>query len=140
MKKISIAFILCIISFFITPVFWANTGTLDCTYTEWGWSGSISSDLSGCFENSKVISVGDAKLDWWFKTEIWKWVNNIALILSLLAVGSIIYGALLLTLSTWEDEKIKKAKDVVKWGILWFLWVISASAIITLVVKIMYSI
>jgi hypothetical protein len=64
----------------------------------------------------------------------------LALFLWVLAVGTIVYGAFLLTLSAWEDEKVKKAKDIIKWGIIWFLGVISASGIIFLIVNIMYSI
>jgi hypothetical protein len=45
-----------------------------------------------------------------------------------------------MTLSAWEDEKIKKAKDVIKWWIIGFIWVISASWIILFVVNLMYSI
>jgi hypothetical protein len=43
-------------------------------------------------------------------------------------------------LSGGNDDKIKKAKDIVKWWIVWFLWVISAGLLIALVVNIMFSI
>jgi hypothetical protein len=43
-----------------------------------------------------------------------------------------------MTLSGWEDEKIKKSKDIIKWWIIGFLWVILAWAIVTAIIKIMY--
>ena len=76
----------------------------------------------------------------WVWEQIKSWTNNIALYLWVFAVWSIVYWSLMLTFSTWEDDKIKKAKDIVKWWIIWFVLLISLWAIINLVVKIMYSI
>jgi hypothetical protein len=36
------------------------------------------------------------------------WTTNIATLLGLLAIGAIVYGGLLMTLSVGEDEKVKK--------------------------------
>jgi len=43
-----------------------------------------------------------------------------------------------MTLSTGDDEKIKKAKDIVIWGIVGFLALISISAILKLIVSVIY--
>ena len=98
--------------------------------------------LDECLEWSTLVSWEKAKISWtdWVWEKIKAWVDNISLYLLIFAVGSIVYGSLMMTLSTWDDEKIKKSKDIVKWWIIWFIWLISASAIINLVVKIMYSI
>jgi len=101
---------------------------------------NIWTELDGCLAGSSLVDWSDAKIDTWVKTLINSWVKNLSIVLWLLAVWSIVYGSLLMTLSTWEDEKIKKAKDVIKWWIIGFLWLISASSIIILVVNIMYSI
>lgn len=97
--------------------------------------------LDDCLKWSKLVNWANADINaWWgVANKIKIWVDNIALYLWIFAVWSIVYWWLMMTLSAWEDEKIKKAKDIVKWGIIWFLWLISASAIISLVVKIMYS-
>jgi hypothetical protein len=102
--------------------------------------GSISSALNKCLDWVDLVNVSDAKVDGNFWTQIKSWTNNIALYLWIFAVWSIVFGGLMMTLSAWEEEKIKKAKDIVKWWIIWFIWLITASAIINLVVKIMYSI
>lgn len=96
--------------------------------------------LDNCLNGSKLVGWTDSWIDgMWVSVKIKNWVNNISLYLLIFAVWSIVYGGLMMTLSAWEEEKIKKAKDIVKWWIVWFLWLISASAIISLIVKIMYS-
>jgi len=135
MKKILILFILLfsILTFVSPEVFSA------CTYKDWDdvWSG-----LDTCLKNSDLVNWKSVKLEaWgWFWLQIQQWTKNIALYLWVFAVWSVVIGSLMLTLSAWEEEKIKKAKDVVKWGLIWFIWIVSASAIISLVVRIMYSI
>ncbi|MDD2870570.1 MAG: hypothetical protein PHS49_01145 [Candidatus Gracilibacteria bacterium] len=103
--------------------------------------GDVGSALNTCLEGSALVDGTNVQVDGsgGFSQKIQNWVNNIALYLGVFAVGSIVYGSLMLTLSSGEDEKIKKAKDIIKWGIFGFLLLISASAIITLVVKLMYS-
>ncbi len=103
-------------------------------------SSSAKKALEECLNGTSVVPVDNVDLATGFQTVIVWWVNNIAILLGILAVWSIVFGSLLLTLSTWEDEKIKKAKDVIKWWILGFLGVVTASTIVTIVVKIMYSI
>jgi len=125
----------------VNPFFYWWTFAWDCDIDTSQDNLDISTELGDCLSDTTVVPVSDnVALDWWFQIVILSWVNNIAIILAVLAVWSIVFGALLLTLSTWEDEKIKKAKDVIKWWILWLLWVVTASTMVTLVVKIMYSI
>jgi hypothetical protein len=45
-----------------------------------------------------------------------------------------------MAISQWEDEKITKAKNVIKWSIIWFILVLTARLIINLIIRIMYSI
>jgi hypothetical protein len=96
--------------------------------------------LDNCMKETTVVAVKwDWKIEWAFKEKINGWTNNIALFLALLSVGSIIYGGLMMTLSAWEDEKIKKAKDIVKWSLIGFLGVVLATTIVTLVINIIYG-
>lgn len=98
--------------------------------------------LDSCLSKTELVNWSDAQIDWkwWFWNKIKTLVNNISLYLWIFAVGSIVLWSLMLTLSAWEEEKVTKAKNIVKWGIIGFLWVLTASAIINLIVKIMYSI
>ncbi len=133
MKKI-ITILLISISFFLVTF---ESWFAECTYS----SGSdISSNLGTCLSDSTLVNTWNGQIGWDFDKYILWWVKNIWLYLWFFAVLSIVIWSLMLTLSTWDDEKINKAKWVVKWWIIWFIWVISASAIITILVKIIYSI
>ena len=44
----------------------------------------------------------------WFKSQIVDWVKNIAWFLGLIAVWALVYAAFMMTISGWEEEKVKK--------------------------------
>jgi len=75
-----------------------------------------------------------------FYEQIDEWVMDIGVFLWILAVWAIVYGWLMMTFSGWEDEKIKKAKNIIKWWIIWFVLLISVRSIIMIIVKLVYSI
>lgn len=133
MKKIFLLLIFIIA--FILPV-WLFA---ECNiWSDFNWS--VWSALDTCLSDSNLVDWSNWTIEVWLKNLINNWVKNIWSVLWLLAVWFIVYWSLLLTLSAWEDEKIKKAKDVIKWSIIGFLWVIFASSIVLLVVNVMYSI
>ena len=136
MKKIILlfVFILSLFSFWIS--YWA-----DCNYDPSTSSDSISKALDKCLDWSALVDVWDARIDngWWFQNYIKKWTNNIALYLGVFAVFAIVFGAIMLTISTWEDEKISKAKNIIKWWLIWFIAVITASFIINLIIRVVYD-
>ncbi|MFK7780616.1 MAG: hypothetical protein QM490_05805 [Candidatus Gracilibacteria bacterium] len=133
-KKILIILIAIIGIFYVYSVSGANCApNADSEF-------DVGQALDNCLEGSKLIIGTDAGIDsGGVSVKIKSWVDNIALYLGVFAVGSIVYGGLMMTLSAGEEDKITKSKDIVKWGIVGFLGVISASAIINLIVKIMYS-
>jgi len=123
--------------------------TTNCDFDPNDPSTQINNALNDCFENrddTKLVTAGDVNsldnldISDWFKQRIESWIWTLWSILAILAVASIVYGSFLLVISGWEEEKLKKWKDVVKWWILWFLWVVFAGALITIVVNIMFSI
>lgn len=78
-------------------------------------------------------------IDQWFSEYIKWWTNNISLYLWVLAVFWIALGAFMLVVSSGEDDKVTKAKTIIKWSIIWFVCVLTAALIINLIIKIMYS-
>jgi hypothetical protein len=135
MKKILIILLILIGTLFVN----VNTYAVNCSPNA-DEAFEVWDALDECLDWSKLVDWNDAGIVYgWLSLKIKAWVNNIALYLWIFAVWSIVYGWLMMTLSAWEDDKIKKAKDIVKWWIFWFLWLISTSAIINLIVKIMYS-
>lgn len=133
MKKIIILSFL-ILSFIFTFDSFAG----NCAFSSWS---SLTDNLNGCEWNiTKVVTNSSAyKIEDWFKDIIYDWVKNISVLLSIFAAGAIVYGWFMMVISGWEEEKIKKGKDIVKWSIIWFIWLISAGAIISIVINFMYS-
>lgn len=135
MKKLLLIFIL--LFSFILPI---TTFWWQCDVTLESISGStVSESLNKCLENSNLVNWSWAEIETWFKTKINEWTAKLATFFWILAVWVIVYWGILMTLTLWEEEKIKKAKEIVKWWIIWFLWIISASTVIVLIVNIMYS-
>lgn len=132
MKKLLTILILTICFLLPIWVYWACGIWVDEVKNIWD-------SLDECLSWSPLVDWSNAKIDEWLQTRINSWVKNIWSVLWVLAVWAIVYWSLQMTLSWWEDEKVKKSKDIVKWWILWFLWVIFASSIIVLIINIMYS-
>lgn len=132
MKKLFIVLII----FIFTLFSFSYVLAWNCDYNDW----SISSELKDCLSDSLLVG-SDAKIiGWdWFQKTINAWIKNISLYLWIWAVLWIVYGSFMMTVSAWEDEKVNKAKDIIKWSIIWFLWLISASFIISLIVRVIYS-
>lgn len=136
MKKIILFFFLLISMLFFTQEASASIfSQKKCPY-----NGNVANSLDGCLRWSSLVDAsGPTLIEWNVKIQIINWTNAIAGFLWLVAVGAIVYGWLLMTLSVGEDEKIKKGKDIVKWALLGFLALITAWAIVRIVVELMYS-
>ena len=109
-----------------------------CSYNFW-WS--IQSSLNNCLSDTTLIQPEwNLKTTWeHFSGKIYWITKVIASFLSLLAVLWIVYWSFLLVTSAWEDEKIKKWKDIIKCAIIGFLWVVLASSFIVLITKFIFD-
>jgi len=133
MKKI-IIFLCTLIAF---STFWKVDIMFACEYNE---NGSVSQNLDNCLSDSPLVNPWDGLIEWGVKNQIIDWTSQLAIFLSLIAVGAVVYWAGLMTVSVWDDEKIKKWKDVIKWAILWFLWLLLAWALVRIVIELMFSV
>jgi hypothetical protein len=113
----------------------------DCNYND---KDSISWNLIECFSDSDLVGwdwnnakISDSK---WFSDTIRRWIKNISVLLAACAVFWIVYGSFNLVISQWESEKATNAKNIIQWSIIWFICIITASVIINLTIKIIYSI
>ena len=109
----------------------------NCVYSE---SGSISGFLDDCKPDSLVWD----KIPWywvetWLKKIVTDKISDISVILWLLAVAMIVYAGMLMQFSAWDDSKVKKAKDLIKWTLIWVIFLISAWWIVHIVINLMYS-
>ena len=134
MKKIILSIV------FVSCLFWFQTSFWNCEFAPGLWVGQ---NLDLCLSDTKVVNP-PADLEviqgGWFNTFLLLWVDAISWILAVLAVWAIVYGSLLLTLSMWEDEKITKWKDTIKWWIIWFIGILVANTLIELIINILYDI
>jgi len=136
-SKITILIIL------IISIFWINHYVSASCDIDPGIKIDLSSTLKWCLSDSPLVGSDNPKeLDVskvWFKEVILWWVKSLSMFLAVWAVFWIAYWSFLLTLSWWEDEKIKKWKDLVKWSIIWFTWVAFAWTLISIVINFIYS-
>lgn len=105
-----------------------------CNYTDWD---SVAKLLDWC-KPKKVVSSTDMKLETWFKKKVNWFITNLMVVLWIIAVWAIVYAWWLMQFSAWEDEQINKAKNIIKWTIIWFLLLISASWIVYIVINVMF--
>jgi len=133
MKKIII--LMCVIMTFFA--FGQVHTMFACEYNE---NGSVSQNLDNCLADSPLVNPWDGLIESGVKNKIIDWTSQLAIFLSLIAVGAVVYGAGLMTVSVWDEEKIKKWKDVIKWAILWFLWLLLAGGLVRIVIELMFSV
>jgi hypothetical protein len=109
-----------------------------CSYNNWS---DTQTSLKSCLSDTTLINAqGNLKTTWDnFSKKIYDITKIIATILSLGAVFWIVYWSFLMVTAAWEDEKIKKWKDVIKWAIIGFLWVVLASSLIVLITKFIFD-
>jgi hypothetical protein len=109
------------------------------SYSDYDESSDISTNLNNFAPETLVwTDVEKYDIEWGFKNQISTIVKNISIALSIIAVWALVFAALKMTLSQWKDEDIKKAKDIIKWTLIWYLALISAWAIIAIVINFIY--
>ncbi len=129
-KKIILT-IFIFLSFFLSY----NFSYWDCNL--WAWS--VTEALDWCLDNKDLIETnGDLKVDSWFKALIITFVKKISIILAVLAVWSVAYWSMVIVISVWNDEKIKKWRNIIQWSLVWFAILVSAAWIIKLIIYIIY--
>lgn len=110
------------------------------------WDDTLLREMQDCLEWWNLVGADSSEIrsDWKIEGEVKNrviyWTAQLATFLSLIAIGAVVYGAGLMTVSMWDDEKIKKWKDVIKWSILWFLWLLLAWALVRIVIELMFSV
>ncbi len=108
----------------------------DCVYDE--KVGNLSQFLTDC-KSKQLAGSADYDLEQGLKTQVNTWIRNVSLILWFIAVGMLVYAGLLFQFSAGEDEKINKAKNIIKMTLLWFLLLISAGSVVYVVINVIYG-
>lgn len=107
------------------------------------WDKPISELVDNCMEKNETLVVRtdgkDLNAGIWTNRIINDLIARIWGILGVVAVLMIVYGAFLMTLSGGDEEKIKKWKDLVKWTVLWFIALVAAGWIISLIITTIFE-
>jgi len=134
MKKILIILML-ILSFFIGSNTFAKDSKV--TLTEDELKNNSINKLLWKYTPAKVVK-WDAAVETGLKTLINKIVDNLSYVLWILAIWAIVYWGIILVTSAWEDEKVTKWKNIIKWALIWFAWLVSAAWLIKIVISVIY--
>jgi len=65
--------------------------------------------------------------------------NQIILAGSILAVGAIVYAAILYIIAAGDDERIKQAKSSLKFGIIGFVMMLLSFPLVNAIIRLFYS-
>ena len=102
---------------------------------------SVSDMIKGCKPSKGQISTEDE--DYTFeggaKELVIQLINNIISVGALLAVGAIVYAAILYTIAAGDDERIKSAKNALKFAIIGFVAMLLSFPIVNAIVNLFYS-
>ena len=64
--------------------------------------------------------------------------QKLVILASLLAIWWIVYAGIMLTTAYWDDGKIKKWKDAIKFSIIWFLIAIISQQLVNAIINLIY--
>lgn len=134
MKKILI-FIALLFSVFGVSI----NASAKCEYNE--ESANILGALDTCIEWTRAVNPWEGKnftAEKWFKDTVGQITKNLMYIFWIIAVWAIAYGSLMLAISAWNDDKVNKWKNIIKWASFGFLIIVSAGWIITIIVNVIY--
>lgn len=102
--------------------------------------GTISSALKGCKPKGMIeTKSGDYKFETDAKKRVIDIANQLILVGSLLAVWAIVYAGILYTIAAWDDERIKSAKNALKFGIIGFAVMLLSFGLVNAIVRLFYA-
>ncbi len=139
MKNLKKIIILIISTLFIFS--WINNVTYSA---DDAWSGSVSDFLDNHKADNLAWNSWSGTNNYWiweewfdsFKNKI---ISNVMIVSWLWAVAMIVFSGLMMVLAGWADEKVTKAKNMLKWSVLWLVWIIMAWWLANIIVWLFYS-
>jgi hypothetical protein len=110
-----------------------------------GCAGGNISDVSTCLNQYKpkgTLSVGDGSLSGGggVKAKIVAIANRVIVIVAIVAIGAIVMAGFHMVTAYGDDEKHKKGKEALKWGIIGFATSLVSFALVNAVINFLYNI
>lgn len=150
MKKLLIS----IIIFYIAFINFSFVFAWNC-WESADWS--ITDMLNDCKPDNvldEASKVWETSVAWWAITitqSTWAWykvedvkkkilviTTNLLLLAWALAIWWIVYAWILFTTAYWDDGKIKKAKDSIKWSLIWFFAALASQQLVNAIINLIY--
>jgi hypothetical protein len=100
---------------------------------------SVKDMLAGCEPDKAISSEGDYKVEGGARDKVIAIANQLILAGSILSVGAIVYAGILYTIAAGDDERIKKAKGSLKFGIIGFVMMLLSFPLVNAIIKLIYS-
>jgi hypothetical protein len=66
--------------------------------------------------------------------------NKLVILATIIAIGWIVYSGYLFTTSYGNNDTIKKAKEGIKWSLIWLLIALVSQQLINAVINLVYGI
>lgn len=133
-KKIITMLILFLSFFSLNTYFW----NAECVFKD-GEEFSLIENLKDCKPKSLAWEDWvEYTIEWWFKEKAGDVITLIMSLLWIWAVWAIVFWGFMMVISFWDEAKFDKAKEIIKWWIFGFLWMISAWWLIAIIVNIIY--
>jgi Type IV secretion system pilin len=109
----------------------------DCAYSS---GSSVAEMLAGCKPKWQISTESEEyTFSGGAKERVIQLINNIITVGSLLAVGAIVYAAILYTIAAGDDERIKSAKNALKFWIIGFVAMLLSFPMVNALVNLFYS-
>lgn len=107
----------------------------------WNEGSTIGTALSGCTPKGSITIPGDDyKLASGVKGKVVKITNQIILAGSILSVGGIVFSSIMYTTAFGSDDRIKKAKESLKFSIMGFVVMLLSFPLVNAIINLIYSV
>ena len=117
----------CLVQIFALSVFASSES---CT-----WNGDFFADCKPEYVIDDTTTVGIQ----WIKEKTINIANRLIVVGSVFSIGAIVLGGFFYASSMGSDEKVKKGKDAIKWGIVGLIVMIVSFAAVNSIVDFIYT-
>ncbi|EKE29488.1 MAG: hypothetical protein ACD_2C00163G0003 [uncultured bacterium (gcode 4)] len=87
-----------------------------------------------------TLSSSDNK---WYEIENAKWkitaiTDKLIILATIIAIWGLVYSGFLFTTAYWNNDKIKNAKEWIKWSLIWLLLALISQQLVNAVINLIY--
>ncbi len=107
--------------------------------------GGVNGSVAECFDGDGykpegALTVGDGTIEEGVKSKMVAITNRVITAVALVSVGAIVFAGFHMVTAYGDDERHKKGKDALKWGVVGFATALLSFAIVNAVINFFYGI